>query len=230
MKKQHNLLVLFLFFVGASCLATSRERAGTNEPLEKSIAGLPGLATSPLGADYQGDCLTVTPSECSARLRCPFQRLEGEATREGLWLRSTVTDTLTDRFRVVARSVGRVPVRAPSGEAGPAYPPTVLPATGDVSVDGSVARFTRPGLMEEYSVSMDGLRQDFVVLERPEGTGELRVQLEVTGVPQCGIESAAYGAHLVLPKSGRRISYSRLRVTDATGKELPARIQVATAP
>ncbi len=29
--------------------------------------------------------------------------------------------------------------------------------------------------------------------------------------------------------SGRKIAYSRLRVTDATGKELPARIEVASA-
>ena len=36
----------------------------------------------------------------------------------------------------------------------------------------------------------------------------------------------AYGARLVLEHSGRKIAYSRLRVTDATGKELPARIEV----
>ena len=29
----------------------------------------------------------------------------------------------------------------------------------------------------------------------------------------------------MLEKSGRKIAYSRLRVTDATGKELPARIE-----
>src|SRR6266436_7639295 len=42
------------------------------------------------GADYQGDGLAVMPTADGARLRCVFQRLEGEATREGLWLTSTV--------------------------------------------------------------------------------------------------------------------------------------------
>ena len=39
-------------------------------------------------------------------------------------------------------------------------------------------------------------------------------------------EPAADGAQLVLENSGRKIAYNRLRVTDATGKELPARMEV----
>jgi len=42
-----------------------------------------------------------------------------------------------------------------------------------VEVADKPARFVRPGLTEEYTVSMDGVRQDFVVLERPEGAGQL---------------------------------------------------------
>src|SRR5438034_8786100 len=64
------------------------------------------------------------------------------------------------------------------------FPYTTLfrsPPTGAVSLDGQTARFTRPGLVEEYSVSMDGVRQDFVVLERPAGAGELAVRLAVSG-------------------------------------------------
>ena len=38
------------------------------------------------GADYQGDGLAVTPAGSGARLHCVFQRLDGEATPEGLWL------------------------------------------------------------------------------------------------------------------------------------------------
>jgi hypothetical protein len=49
------------------------------------------------------------------------------------------------------------------------------------------------------------------------------VRLAVSGAR---VEAMAYGAQLVLEKSGRRIAYSRLRATDATGKELTARIQV----
>src|SRR5438876_3412250 len=66
------------------------------------------------GADYQGDGLAVSPTGDGARLRCAFQKLEGEATREGLWLTSTVTNAclrgqaVNDRFRIVAAAVGRV--------------------------------------------------------------------------------------------------------------------------
>ena len=62
------------------------------------------------GADYQGDALAVIPTAGGARLRCAFQRLEGEATREGLWLTSTVIPpggTVNDRFRLLAVEVGR---------------------------------------------------------------------------------------------------------------------------
>src|SRR5437667_5899462 len=62
------------------------------------------------GADYQGDGLAVSPTAEGARLRCVFQQLEGEATREGLWLTSTVippSGTVRDRFRVAAVA-GRV--------------------------------------------------------------------------------------------------------------------------
>jgi len=77
-----------------------------------------------------------------------------------------------------------------------------FPRTGAVSIAGQTVRFTRPGLVEEYSVSMDGVRQDFVVLERPVGTGELAVRLHVSGAK---VESAAGGAQLVLENSGARL-------------------------
>src|SRR5437667_5252771 len=71
---------------------------------------------------------------------------------------------------------------------------------------------------------MDGVRQDFVVLERPAGAGELALWLAVSGAR---VEPAAGGAQLVLENSGRKIAYSRLRVTDASGKELTAQMEVS---
>src|SRR5262249_30169601 len=65
------------------------------------------------GADYKGEGLAVAATESGARLRCVFQRLEGEATPEGLWLTSTITTT-TDRFRVMVTEVGRVTPSAPA--------------------------------------------------------------------------------------------------------------------
>ncbi len=59
------------------------------------------------GADYQGEGLRVEPTADGARLHCVFQRLDGEATRQGLWLTSTVTNGLNDRFRVRATEIRR---------------------------------------------------------------------------------------------------------------------------
>ncbi len=203
------------------------------------------------GADYQGDGLGVSPTAEGARLRCVFQRLEGEASREGLWLTSTVTNAVNDRFRIVAAAVGREVgdvergasenVERESVERGvlvrrsdaltldaplsPHAPRShALADAGTLVIDGQSVRFTRPGLTEEYSVSMDGVRQDFVIEQRPIGAGPLRVELDVTGAR---VEPLVDGGRLVLENSGRKIAYSRLRVTDATGKELTARMEVS---
>src|SRR5439155_8052134 len=82
-----------------------------------------------------------------------------------------------------------------------------LPRTGAVSLDGQTARFTRPGLVEEYHVSMDGVRQDFVVLERPRSFAQERGELALwLGVSGARVEPAAGGARLVLENSGRKIA------------------------
>jgi hypothetical protein len=160
------------------------------------------------GVDYKGKAPTMT--EQGARLRCVFQRLEAEATREGLWLAATVTNQNQDRFRVTAAAIGA----------------KALPAIGDVMMDGHTVRFSRPGLVEEYSVSSDGIRQDFVVSGSPSGTGALVVKLAVSGARA---EQTRYGAKLVLTGCGREIAYGRLKVTDVTGTELNARLDVAAA-
>ena len=260
--------------------AQAADLAATNAP-----AAIPwNQIGAKAGADYQGDGLAVTPAGSGARLHCVFQRLDGEATPEGLWLTSTVTNTVSDRFRVTAMAVGRkaddatfnfqatpdavrlgtapapgaavdalvrpcrpgaltgrleragasmqslfLPALAPTGEprSQDSASGSPLPAAGEVSVCGQTVRFSRPGLTEEYSVSLDGVRQDFIVEQAPPRppAGELVVKLAVSGAQ---VEAAADGARLVLDNSGRKMAYSRLRVTDATGKELPARMEVAS--
>ncbi|MGA2247495.1 MAG: hypothetical protein ABSH48_21125 [Verrucomicrobiota bacterium] len=206
-----------------TALATqARELSATNTPSAIPWNEIGAKA----GADYQGDGLAVTPAEFSASLHCVFQRLDGEATSEGLWLTSTVTNMAGDRFRVtaaaLARTVANATLNSPGSES-----VSSLPTAGQVSVRSQTVCWNRPGLTEEYSVSLDGVRQDFIVEEAPLRplAGELMVQLTVTGAQ---VEPAADGARLVLANSGRKIAYSRLRVTDATGKELPARIEVSS--
>jgi hypothetical protein len=221
----NGLLALFLL-AGLLAIRVTQAAglAATNTP-----AAIPSNEIgAKAGANYQGDGLAVTPTESGARLHCVFQRLDGEATPEGLWLTSTVTNTPNDRFRVTAMAVGRVTPCAPGAadRSSTIQPPTAnlqLEDAGIISLAGQTVRFTRPGLVEEYSVSLDGVRQDFVVPARPAGAGELAVRLAVSGAR---VEPAAAGARLVLDNSERKLAYSRLRATDATGKELPARIEV----
>ena len=357
---------VFLFIYSSPAAAPDAAPAPTHAPIPWDQIG------AKAGADYRGDGLRVTAQGESVKLNCMFQRLEGEATPEGLWLTSTVTNQVQDRFRVVATALGRTtsnPLSRPDGHPLPTawgevlwasasgqrthplptawgegrgegattsccaasrplartgkvtvadqtvryerpglveeytvsmdgvrqdfvvlekplsrpdgHPlPTAwgegrgeeattscgamsrpLARTGTVTVADQTVRYERPGLVEEYTVSMDGVRQDFVVLEKPlsrpagrllptawgevvwasasgqrthplptawgegrgEGSDELRLELAVSGAQ---VERTAAGAQLVLAESGRKIAYSRLRVTDAAGKELPARMEV----
>ena len=165
------------------------------------------------GAQYHGNGLSVVPTPEGARLRCVFQKLEGQVTPEGLWLTSTVEPQTGEQFRVVASAVGRAGALA------------ALPPHGTVTVADKLARCVRPGLTEEYSVSVDGVRQDFVVAQRPASDGALRVELNVAGARA---EAAVTGARLVLDGSGRELAYNRLRAVDAEGKVLTARMEVTT--
>src|SRR5438552_17071997 len=77
----------------AAAVSADNAPAKTSEAIPWSQLG------AKAGADYQGAGLAVTPTSNGARLRCVFQRLEGEATRDGLWLSSTVTNGVSDHFR-----------------------------------------------------------------------------------------------------------------------------------
>ena len=217
----------FAVFLLAGLLATNVTQAA-----EVAAANTPSSIPwnqigAKVGADYKGDGLAVAQTPSGARLHCVFQRLDGEATSQGLWLNSTVTNTMIDRFRLTATELGRKPpnVGFDTQNSGLDVP---LAAEGVVSVQGQTVLFRRPDLTEEYSVSMDGVRQDFIVEQAPPDplAGELVVKLAVTGA---NVQPAAYGACLALDRSGRKVAYSRLRVTDATGKELPARFEVCSA-
>ena len=237
MKTNLNLLQTRIFCAVALGIGSFFGLAAAAEDSADAATATTAIPWSQLGAkagaDYQGDALAVIPTAEGARLRCVFQRLEGEATRQGLWLTSTVIPpggTVKDCFRLVAVDVGRGTPCAPSAVGGandrsanlqPSTSGIQLSATGTVSIDGQSVRFTRPGLVEEYTASMDGVRQDFVVLERPPGSGELVLRLAVSGAR---VESVAFGAQVVLANSGRKIAYGRLRVGTGRHAGLPGKL------
>ena len=201
----------------ASLWAASPERLASTPT--GSAAASQAIPWADLGAkataQYSGAGLAVCAGENGAvRLHCVFQRLEGEVTSEGLWLASTVGGAAVDHFRVVADYVGR------DGGA-----MVALPEHGVTAREAGAARFVRRGLVEEYSVSVDGVRQDLVVPKPPGGAGPLRVDLAVNGARA---EVTANGTRLVLNNSGRKLAYSRLRVVDARARELGARLEVVS--
>lgn len=167
-------------------------------------------------ADYQGDALGITATAEGFLLRCGFQQLTAEATGEGLWL--TSTEAAGGRFRLRATGLGR-----DASWTFEVKPSTTLSATGTLVPGNERVAFVRPGLTEEYSVSADGVWQDFVIAERPSGAGALRVELALEGTRA---ETAADGARLTVAGSGRELAYSRLEVVDAAGRKLPAYLEV----
>ena len=114
MKTNLNLLQTRIFCAVALGIGSSFGLAAATKASADTAPATTAIPWSQLGAkagaNYQGDALAVFPTAEGARLRCAFQRLEGEATREGLWLTSTVIPpggTVKDRFRLVAVEVGR---------------------------------------------------------------------------------------------------------------------------
>ena len=162
---------------------------------------------------YSGDGLAVfTDHLGSVRLRCSFQQLSGEVTATGLWLTSTAERAAAERLRVVANYLGR--------DGGTM---AALPERGVAVTESGRARYLRGGLVEEYGVSVDGVRQDLVVTESPQGKGDLRVELGVSGARA---EKAAGSVQLVWQQSGRKLAYSKLHVVDAAERPLDARLEV----
>ena len=197
--------------------ATARA-AGVSQTVDPKVVPIPpeqiGRAA---GKQYSGDGLAVVATQDGALVRCAFQCLKGRATVEGLWLTSAVDGAGGEPFRVMARGLGRG-----GGECGAAVAQN-LAGSGRVEVVEGVVHFIRPGLTEEYSVSIDGVRQDFVLTERPAGDGQMRVELDVCGAR---VEPLVDGVRLVLADGGRKLNYGRLQALDASGRQLTAKLEV----
>jgi len=161
-------------------------------------------------ATYNGEAIGITAIADGARLRSGFQELTADVTRAGLMVSST-EEGRCGSVQLVAVAVARGANSKP------------LRATGEVVRDKDLVRFVRPGVVEEYSVSADGVRQDFLVQERPDGEGELLLSIAL-----CGAEADATteGISLKLDASGRELAYRRLLVTDAEDRELVASLEV----
>ena len=189
--------------------------------------GTPGLPWTALGAKATaadgGRTIGVAPTEDGAWLHTGFQKLAGSVTGRGLVLVSTEPGG-EGQLRLGATAVERIePAFWLPGDPGFAYSSRLdFPATGTVAVGEKTASFFRRGITEEYSVSADGVRQDFILTERPCGQGPLLVTLDLEGATG---QASPDGVRLTLG-SGRVLAYTRLHVTDGAGRELAAEMEV----
>ena len=89
---------------------------------------------------------------------------------------------------------------------------------GKISSDEKIARLFRNNLIEEFTTSSGGIRQDFVVPQSPKGKGKLVLELDLKGATAALDDQ---GAMLTL-EGGRKLAYHSLMVADASGQTLPA--------
>jgi hypothetical protein len=143
-----------------------------------------------------------------AIIDCSFQDLRGTLGSDGLWISGDGVGHNAARFRVSAHSMSRV-----SGEQ------TEFPGRGPVEVDDQLARWVRPLVVEEFSASPAGIRQDFVIEERLAGSDPLHLHLKVDGAR---VRPRPQAVDLVLDASGRGLTYSCLHVTDHSGRVFKA--------
>jgi hypothetical protein len=115
----HVMKLNLPFVVAISCLVPPLASiaqnpllsAGVPKPAPAPSVAVTGRTNTPIlwnqigakaGADYKGDGLAVSPTPQGARLRCVFQRLDGEAMPESLWMTLTATNSVNDRVSVTA--------------------------------------------------------------------------------------------------------------------------------
>lgn len=96
-----------------------------------------------------------------------------------------------------------------------------------VDEDGAcVERLEREhgGILEWWDNTANGLQQAWEIAERPNGTGEVQLVVDVRGAT---VESGDSDAVELTTPSGVTFSYGKLIVKDAEGRALPARLKAA---
>ena len=99
-------------------------------------------------------------------------------------------------------------------------------ATGELRSDGQRVEIVRPGLTEWFVNRPTGLEHGFTLATRPAGVSEeLRLTVAVEGDLVIAVSKDGQRAELQDKADGAKVlDYDKLRVWDATGRELPARM------
>lgn len=97
---------------------------------------------------------------------------------------------------------------------------------GDQVLRAHLSASGEQGVAEQFSNTPHGIRQDFILPTRPQGDGELQLQVQVSGAT---LQAKGDGFDVALNDSQRVLTYNRLLVTDAMGASVPARMELAAA-
>ncbi|MGA2507848.1 MAG: T9SS type A sorting domain-containing protein [Chitinispirillaceae bacterium] len=154
-----------------------------------------------------GKGFAVTELWNGYRLECRMQALQAEVTMSGVKIISTSKSEGGGSFAISASQLGRTTSMQK------------LPDVSDwLTMKDGLVQAERKDIVEEYMTSGDGIRQDFVINNKPEGEGTLLLDLNIEGAGVT-IKSQHSGIEVRL-LSGRALWYHALKVTDATGQEL----------
>jgi hypothetical protein len=211
----------------ASVLTTSLQAVETSQRSD-GLGLKPNTDTSPLlrqlsdGVSHSGstaisavsaDGHWIRAREQGADIQCRLQGLQGTLDGYGLRLESTIPADFQAPVTVIPRGISRQGRHI-----------TDL-SRGTVVVSEGVAQVQRQQMTEEISVSIAGIRQDFIIHQRPAGEGDLSVQLSLDG----GVASLAQDGVIITMDAGRALRWDRLAVYDADGTKLPAHWASASA-
>jgi hypothetical protein len=136
-----------------------------------------------------------------------MQALQAEVTMSGAKIISTSKSEGGGSFTIIASRLGRETSMQE------------LPVVADwITMKDKVVKTGREDIVEEYTTSGDGIRQDFVINNKPEGQGKLLLDIAIEGT---GVTTKSHKDGIeVRLSSGRKLLYHALKVTDATDKEL----------
>lgn len=105
----------------------------------------------------------------------------------------------------------------------------LLPAlsAAKASAEEGLLQYSHPGFTVEYLNNEKGMRQNFIVEQRPEGQGDLRVELSLTG-DLAASQSGPTSIYFHKKESALKVAfvYDDLRVWDANHRSLQAHFEV----
>jgi len=102
-----------------------------------------------------------------------------------------------------------------------------LPSLADwINKADNTIRIGRNDLVEEYRTSGNGIRQDFVINQKPKGIGRLLLDLTFEGAKVNTAGNCRRGEIMARLDCGRLLAYHSLNAIDDAGKKLQARFEI----